>query len=273
MKTILITGGANGLGKGIAQYYLKKGFQVIAVGSSKENGDIFCNEAKQLKSGDRAFYIQADLSLIKENQRVIESVKERFPSLDAIIFCATRHSKEYIETVEGFEFTFALDYMSRFLLSYGLKESLEKSDNPIIVNICGTGMKGEVNWNDLQHKDSFDTQKVMMHGSRLNDLSAVAFVQNDATRKIKYILYNPWAVQTPGMMGYFNNPLMRSVYKIIGKPVEKAVVPIVELLNNPPKNELSAFREQKKLNMNLPAYSPQNAKKLYNITSQLIKNQ
>ena len=35
MKTILITGGANGLGKGVAIHCLKKGERVIAVGSSK----------------------------------------------------------------------------------------------------------------------------------------------------------------------------------------------------------------------------------------------
>jgi NAD(P)-dependent dehydrogenase (short-subunit alcohol dehydrogenase family) len=47
MKTILITGGASGLGKGIAQYYLSKGDRVIVVGSSVKNGKSFCSEALQ----------------------------------------------------------------------------------------------------------------------------------------------------------------------------------------------------------------------------------
>lgn len=271
MKTILITGGASGLGKGIATHYLKKGNRVIVIGSSSANGNTFSNDAKQLGAGERAVYIQANLSLAKENQRIVEEIKSRFQSLDMLIFCATKHSKEYTETPEGFELTFALDYLSRFILSYGLKECLEKTDSPVLMNVCGTGMKGEVNWNDLQHKNSFVAQTVMMHGSRLNDLSGVAFVQNDIIGKIRYILYNPMAVQTPGMMEV-SGMMMKLIYKIIGKPVEKAVLPIAKLLDNPPAPALSAYREYKELNLTLPTYDKENAKKLYGMTVQALKN-
>lgn len=269
MKTILITGGASGLGKGVAMHYLKKGEHVIVVGSSSKNGDTFRNEAKQLGAEDRAVFIQANLSLVRENQRIIEEIKTRFYALDALVFCAAKHSKEYTETAERLEFTFALDYLSRFILSYGLKECLEKTDNPVIMNVCGSGMKGNVNWDDLQHKNSFNPQNVMMHGSRLNDLSGVAFVQNDTIGKIKYILYNPWAVQTPGM-SEGSGPLMKMMYKIIGNSVEKAVVPITELLDDPPLPTLSAYRERKKLDLTLATYNKQNAKRLYKITTNLL---
>lgn len=272
MKTLLITGGANGLGKGIAMHYLKKGDRVIAIGSSSANSERFYNEASQLGAAERALYIQADLSLIKENQRVIEEVKSRSPSLDMLIFCATKHSKAYTETAEGLELTFALDYISRFLLSYGLKEWLEKAENPVVINVCGSGMKGDVNWSDLQFKSNFEAQKVMMHASRLNDLSGVAFAGNDTVAKIHYILYNPWAVQTPGMMEVYSNPLMKLMYKIIGKPVEKSIVPIIELLDTPPSLALSAYRERKALALSLATYNKENAKKLYTITAELLKS-
>ena len=271
MKTILITGGASGFGKGVAMHYLKAGERVIAVGSSKSNGDIFLNEAKKLDATDRAFYIQADLSLVKENQRAVEELRERFQSLDMLIFCATKHSKKYIETQEGLEFTFALDYLSRFILSYGLKVCLEKTDCPVILNVCGSGMKGTVNWNDLQHKNSFEALKVMMHGSRLNDLSGVSFVQNDTTSKIKYIMYNPWAVKTPGMEA-FGSSVTKLIYKVIGKSVNQAAMIIVKLLDNPPDTNLSAYREHKKLNLSHASYNPENAQRLYSITAKLLND-
>jgi hypothetical protein len=187
-----------------------------------------------------------------------------------LIFCASRHSKEYSETAEGLEFSFALDYLSRFLLSYGLKECLEKSDTPLIMNVCGTGMKGEVNWEDLQHKNSFNPMKVMMHGSRLNELSAVAFCENDKVGKIKYILYNPMAVQTPGMTE-FGNGLIKLYYKFAAKSIENAVVPIVELLDNPPELPLSAYKERKSTSLDSPMFSKDNAVKLYDVTINLLK--
>jgi NAD(P)-dependent dehydrogenase (short-subunit alcohol dehydrogenase family) len=209
MRTILITGGASGIGKGIARHYLSKGDRVIAVGTSARNGEFFCSEDLQFGAGtERAVFIQADLSLIAENKRIIEEIKNGFLTIDMLIFCASRHCKEYSETAEGLEFSFALDYLSRFLLIHGLKECLEKADNPVIMNVCGTGMMGEINREDLQHKNSFNPMKVMMHGSRLNELSAVAFTKNDTVGKIKYVLYNPMAVQTPGMTE-FGNGLMK----------------------------------------------------------------
>lgn len=271
MKTILITGGASGLGKGIAMQLLKSGNRVIVIGSSLKNGHTFSEEAKQLGAGERAIYIQADLSLVKENRRVMQEIKNLSESIDALIFCATKHNKVYTETSEGLEFTFALDYLSRFILSYGLKENLENAENPVILNLCGTGMNGDVNWNDLQHKSSFDAQKVMMHGSRLNDLSGVGFVQNDTVGKIKYILYNPWAVQTGGMREFYKSPIMWQIYKIIGKSVDKASEIVVELINNPPIQSISAYRERKKLSLTKATYDKENAKKLYDLTIKLLK--
>lgn len=271
MKTILITGGASGLGKGIAIQQLKEGNRVIVIGSSTANGASFIRDVKQSGYGERAVFLQADLSLIKENQRVIKEVKQLTSAIDTLIFCASKHNKHYIETADGLEFGFALDYLSRFILSYGLKELLENSEHPVILNVCGTGMDGEVNWNDLQHQTNFDPQKAMMHGSRLNDLSAVAFIGNDNVGKIKYILYNPWAVQTSGMREFFKNPLIWQFYKIIGKSVDKAAGIITELLNSPLPRSLSAYRERKKLSLSKPTYDKASAQKLYTRTRQLLE--
>lgn len=270
MKTILITDGTDGLGKGLAMHFLKKGERVIIVGSSSAKGEAFLSEAKQMGAADRAIFIQANLSLIEENQRVVEEVKNKFDSLDTLIFCAAKHSKTYTKTNEGFEFTFALAYLSRFILSYGLKECLEKSRSPIILNICGTGMKGAVNWEDLGHKNNFESQKVMMHGSRLNDLLGVAFVQNDTAGKMKYVLYNPMAVRTPGMTEA-SSLTMKLIYKFIGKPVEKAIAPIVKLAENPPSQKLSAFIQEKPIDLSMKTFDKGNALKLYEITTELLK--
>lgn len=273
MKTILVTGGTDGIGKGVSMHYLKKGDRVIVVGSSPEKGKNFINEAKQLEADERAIFLQADLSLIQENLRIIQEIKKRFNSLDIVVLCATKHNNTFIETQEGFEFSFALYYLSRFILSYGLKEFLETSNNPVIINVCAPGMKGEVNWEDIQHKKSY--KNVSFHGSRLNDLLGVAFAENDSVRKIKYVLYNPWAVQTSGVFEMVENPLMKNLmklsYKIIGKPVEEGIKPIIKLLENPPKAYLTAFKMEKEVSLAMKTFDKQLAQKLNKITLQMLE--
>lgn len=276
MKTILITGGTSGIGKGLAMHFLKKGDRVIAVGSSSSKGDLFYKEAGKVGAQDRAVFLKADLSLVKENRRIMEEVKNRFPSLDALILCAQyqKSRKTAVKTEEGFEVSFGLYYLSRYLLSYGLMDCLEKGRNSVIINVCAPGMKGSVNWSDLQTEKNYSSIKAIMHGSRLNDLLGVSFAENQKGAKIKYLLYNPGAVQTEGAMGAYDQPLMRSLvkmlYKLTGKPVEKAIEPLLSILENPPEAPLTAYMQNKRVNLTMKMFDKLNAAKLNQMTGELV---
>ncbi|MDF2706887.1 MAG: short-chain dehydrogenase/reductase [Nonomuraea muscovyensis] len=55
-RTIVITGGTNGIGKALAHHYTEPGDQVVAVGSSEEGG-------RRLRdTAPRARFIRSDLS-------------------------------------------------------------------------------------------------------------------------------------------------------------------------------------------------------------------
>ncbi|WP_312094619.1 SDR family NAD(P)-dependent oxidoreductase [Niallia sp.] len=221
MKNILITGGTDGIGKGIAMNYLENGHRVIFIGSSLAKGEQIYQEAEQMNAADRAIFIQADLSLVKENKRIIEEVKDTVQVLDKVIFCATSHKSQndLLDTAEGYEFNFALSYLSRYILSYGLMDLLENSEEPVILNVCAPGMKGEVNLEDIQNKQKSKGLKTMYHNSRLNDLLGVSFEQKNKSGHIKYILFNPWAVQTQGSFEAYQNSLTKNMMKFIYKVI------------------------------------------------------
>lgn len=277
MRTVLITGGTNGIGKGIAMYLLKKGHRVIAIGSSSKKGEAFHLDARDLNAEDRAIYIQADLSSVKENFRIIEEVKSKYPVLDALILCAQyqRHSTKYLKTEEGFEFTFGLYYLSRYILSYGLRDCLEDAENPVIINVCSPGMRGVINWSDLQYENGYNSIKAIMHGSRLNDLLGVSFSESNINWKTKYVLFNPGAVQTSGAMEAYDQPFLRIliklVYKLVGKPISEAIVPIIEHIENPPHSPLSAFMQRKPVSLTMDTFNKQNAKRLSDLTKKMIE--
>lgn len=277
MRTFIITGGTSGIGKGLAMHYLNNGDRVIAIGSSVVKGELFYEEAKKAGAQDRAIYIQADLSLVKENYRVIEEIKSRFTSIDALVLCAQyqKNTKLIIKTNENFVFSFGLYYLSRYILSYGLKVCLENATKPVILNVCAPGMKGTVNWEDLQSEKNYSNIKSIMHGSRLNDLLGVSFATNNKETKIRYILFNPGAVQTNGTMEAFEQPIMRALtkllYKLIGSSVEKAIQPIIRLLESPPAAALSAYMKNQEVSLTMETFNNNNAQNLNKITEEYVK--
>ncbi|AJS60061.1 hypothetical protein [Paenibacillus sp. IHBB 10380] len=54
-------------------------------------------------------------------------------------------------------------------------------------------------------------------------------------------------------------------------PVEEAILPIIELLENPPKPSLSAYKQRKEVSLAMKTFDKENAQRLYNKTVQLMK--
>lgn len=277
MKTMLVTGGTDGIGKGMALHYLQKGYQVIAVGSSSDKGNKLIKDANNMGKGASITFIQANLSLVRENLRVAKLVSEKVDALDALVLCAAslKPQESYVETDEGFEFTFALYYLSRYVLCYQLKSLLENAESPIIINVCAPGMSGKVNWDDIQMKQKYNGQNAQFHGSRLNDLLAVSFNEKDTTKKIKYILFNPMAARTNGAakMGdgnLFMKISMKLYYKFLGKDVNEIVAIIDRISQRTADPKLVAYKLENLVDMNMDTFDINNARKLDKYTTEQL---
>lgn len=273
MKTYLVTGGTDGMGKQLALRLLKDGDQVIVVGRNSKKGELFLADTEQMGAKQRATFIQADLSLVEENRRLINEVASKFDVLDGVVFCAVNFTqrKEPLITKEGFEAIFALTYLSRFVLSYGLTEMLEKSADPIILNFGAVGVPVGINWEDIQFKNHFDSAKALQNSSKLNEPLGVGYALNNSSGKVKYVLFNPGMVKTTNIMRNLKF-LLRLVTKVIGKSPEKAIEPALRLLKNVPKDKLTAIFQNrtKPLSLSKRSFDESNARKLYSTTKELL---
>lgn len=274
MKTALITGGTDGIGKGLTLQYLSMGYKVFAVGSNKDKGDKLVAEVNH----PNLTFIQANLSLVSENLRVIQTVTEQAEALDVLALCAAslKPQESYRETSEGIEFTFSLYYLSRYILSHQLKGLLEKADAPVTLNVAAPGIKSAVNWNDLQMKNSYNGQQAQFQGSRLNDLLGVWFTQHDEVKKIRYILFNPMAARTSGAEKMAGTSglmkfTMKLYYKFAGKDVDEIVKIICKDVDSSKSAGLYAYKLDKAVDLNMETFRQDNAEKLNQYTAKLLK--
>lgn len=271
MKNYLITGGTDGMGKEIALQLLRDGERVIVIGSSAEKGTLFLSEAGQSGAGQRAAFIQADLSLLSETRRVAREVYEKVDALDGLVFCAVsfKQRTEPLITEEGFETIFALIYLSRFVLSYELTDLLEKSVNPIIVNFGSAGVYVEIQWDNIQYVNDFICNNALIQGGKLNDPLGVYYAESHPSGKTKYILYSPGAVKTNGIMKEMPAALVAQ-YQSIGRTAAEAVEPLMPIIKNPPQERLYALSVEGPVSLDSQCFDPLDARRLYAITTHLL---
>jgi 3-oxoacyl-[acyl-carrier protein] reductase len=80
-RTVLVTGGTKGIGKGIAGVFARAEANVVLVGRGREAG-----EAAAQELGERAAYVQADVGRAADCERMAAEAVERFGGLD--VLCA-----------------------------------------------------------------------------------------------------------------------------------------------------------------------------------------
>jgi 3-oxoacyl-[acyl-carrier protein] reductase len=80
-RTVLVTGGTKGIGKGIARVFVRAGANVVVVGRGAEAG-----EAAAEDLGDRAAFVAADVGVAADCERMAAEAVERFGGID--VLCA-----------------------------------------------------------------------------------------------------------------------------------------------------------------------------------------
>jgi NAD(P)-dependent dehydrogenase (short-subunit alcohol dehydrogenase family) len=274
VKTIVIAGGTDGIGKALAAGRLGDGDTVVVIGRSEVKGKAFLDTAAALGAQDRAHFIQADLSLLAENERVVGELRTRFPVLDALILCARHYRTERAETADGLEENFALFYLSRYLFGHGLADALSAAEQPVVVNVAGPGSSlSVVRWDDLELRRGYHGGAALGQGGKLNDLLGVAFAERYGDRGIRYVLIHPGVTAT-SFSGEYDAQTQRQILAMqsFAKPVEAALPPIVAAVDAPPAEPLSAFVEGVRIGVSDQSFDRDAARRLEAATERILRD-
>lgn len=130
---VLITGANNGFGFVTARELARRGWQVLMVCRSRERGEAACARIQNETGVLPELYI-GDFLLQSEVRRVAAEVRARHDRLDVLINNAGFAYPVREVTAEGFERTFALNYLAYFTLTRELLGLLKNAGNARIIN-------------------------------------------------------------------------------------------------------------------------------------------
>jgi len=177
MKNALVTGGTDGVGKEVARGLARAGHRVVLVGRDADKGARVEREIREMTGNAEVQFLQADLSLVREANRLADEIAGRWPALHYLVHSAgvVRGRREL--TVEGIESNFAINYLSRFALTRYLLPVLQAAGQPgkaaRIMIVSGAAQNGMIHFDDVNLTANFTTLRAVWQFCQANDVFTV----------------------------------------------------------------------------------------------------
>jgi NAD(P)-dependent dehydrogenase (short-subunit alcohol dehydrogenase family) len=138
----LVTGSTDGLGREVARRIAATGAHVIVHGRNRERGMEVVAEIERDGKGTARFY-QADLASLAEVRKLADTILRDYDRLDVLVnnagIAQLGGDGERRLSADGYELTFAVNYLSGFLLTRMLLPRLIASAPSRIINVASIG--------------------------------------------------------------------------------------------------------------------------------------
>ena len=276
-KTVVITGATSGLGKATAIQLARKGAYIIIIARNNTKANEVIKEIKN--EGGKGQFIISDLSSMKETKQAAESIIKIVDRIDVFINNAGAHFPKYVETSEGFESTWALNYLSPFLLTHHLIKHIEKTASSYgearIINISSVMHKKPINWNDFNNGEkTYNSISAYQQSKHL--LTSFTYYLSRELKKtgITVNCIHPGFVKTAVAQSDYPFP-MNLIVKIVGffieeSPEQAADTPVWLASSNEIKGISGLYFHHREVKKSWSPTRDENAQKQHYNTTQSI---
>jgi len=159
-KTILITGGNSGIGLASAGQLAQRGARVVITSRDAARGRAAVDEIKQRYGADVEL-MALDLASFASIRGFADAFLASHPELHVLVNNAGLALSDRRETVEGFEYTWGVNYLGTVYLTRLLLERLRRSAPARIVNLSSAahvGARKGIDFDDLARSHKYDGQ-------------------------------------------------------------------------------------------------------------------
>ena len=135
VKTVLITGATDGIGKHLAKKLASQGHHVILHGRNSQKLKLTTQEVRAVSLRGRVSSYLADFSKLDDVYQFVEEIKRDFQSIDVLFNNAGLYAgKERKASAENVELTFMLSVLVPYILTTKLGPLLEKAPDGRVIN-------------------------------------------------------------------------------------------------------------------------------------------
>lgn len=197
MKTILITGSTDGIGKLTAIKLAENGHHIIVHGRNADKLKDAISEIKAKATNEKVSGFVSDFSDFDTIKKMIEEISNEFPSIDVLINNAGVFNSPKEKTNDGLDIRFAVNYFAPYLLTNGLLSNLKNSTSSRIINLSSAA-QSSVNIEALAGNKQLSTQEAYAQSKLALTMWSFAFAK--ANPQIITIAVNPGSLLNTKMV-------------------------------------------------------------------------
>jgi retinol dehydrogenase-14 len=274
-RTILITGGTNGIGKAASIELARKGATIVLVGRNHSKTHQVVRQIIEQTDNPAVHGLVADLSSMAEVRRLVQEFLQSYPRIDILVNNVGGIFATHTLTVDGYEYTFALNHLSYFLLTNLLLDALKSNAPSRIINVSSRSHEGaSLNFNDLQNEQHYNFGGYKAYGQ--SKLANLLFTYELARRltgtNVTVNALHPGTVATG--FGENNNSIMKvsmRIYHQFSLSPEQGADTVVYLASSPEVEGVTGkyFVERKAVRSSPESYDVETQNRLWSISCQL----
>jgi NAD(P)-dependent dehydrogenase (short-subunit alcohol dehydrogenase family) len=158
--TVLVTGATDGLGKAVSVELARAGATVLVHGRTPERAEAAVADIRAASGSTLLRACAGDLASLAQVRSLAEAISAGEPRLDVLVNNAgigtvDPGGGERLESMDGHELRFAVNYLAPFLLTRLLEPLLVRSAPSRIVNVASAG-QAPVDFDDVMLKHGYD---------------------------------------------------------------------------------------------------------------------
>ncbi len=205
MKTILVTGATDGIGKATALALAQQGHLVIVHGRTTTKARGAFDELYGVTGSEYLDYAVGDFSRLSDVRALASEVIERHPGLDTLVNNAGIYLNTRELSADGFELTLAVNHLAPYLLTRLLIPALKLSAPARIVNVSSTvHMRGKIDFDDLNSERAYSAYGAYAASKLANVLSSNALARRLAPARVTSNALHPGVITTKLLSAGFN---------------------------------------------------------------------
>ncbi len=199
-KTVLITGGTDGIGLHTASGLAASGARVLITGRDPARGAAAQVKIREQAGQDLVSFLQVDHSTVGANQDLAARLCAELDRLDVLVNNVGRVFPARQETADGYEATLALCFVGPAALTAGLLPLLRSTTTARVLNMNSSAFRmwRSGPFDDVQASGAYVGIKAHAHAKLLNLIWTFALADQLRETGTTVNATNPGAAWTPG---------------------------------------------------------------------------